>query len=148
MFASAQASHYTGCYSFRASLARSLGFHVLKDSVVLGSDTGEPIILHVSLTPPIGTLQSTVLDWLSRIELASAGSICAFKAAGELEHLCEADGDGSLLPAASLPWSPLAAVSLLPAANHVATAPLSESAACSRRKLLDVKGDYTNDSVA
>jgi hypothetical protein len=147
MFASARAPRDTGCFCFRPSLARSLGFHVSIDSVLLGSDAGEHIILHVTLTPPFGTLQSTVRDWLSRIAQDSVGNICACKAAGEPEHLCEEGDDGSLPPAGSLPWSPLAAASLLPAACHTVTGPLSDSASFSAVKLLHADGDCSVDAV-
>ena len=100
MFLSAKVPAGTGCFSFSVSLARSVGFRVIKDAVLLASDTGDPIILHVSLMPPDGTLLTTVRDWLSRIEAESTGRICALKAAAEPLW----DADGATPPTSPLPW--------------------------------------------
>ena len=124
-----------GVTFFPASLARDIGFRVLKDAVLLASDKGDPMILHVSLMPPDGTPLDTVLDWVSEIEAASTGCICAMKAAAEPRR----DDDGAASPTSPLPWASLAAASLLPvtAARHqpCIVGPLGTSATSSATKL-------------
>ena len=136
MFLSAHVPSGTGCFFFPASLARGVGCDVLQDDVLLASDTGDPIILHVSLKPPYGTPLKTVLAWVSRIEAASTGCVCAMKAAAEPLW----DADGAAPPTSPLPWMSLAAAaSLLPmtAASHqpCTVDPLSDSASSSAAKL-------------
>lgn len=135
MFLSAPASSGTGCFFFPASLARSVGFDVIQDAVLLASGTGDPIILHVSLKPPYGTPLSAVLAWVSQIEAASAGCVCAMKAAAEPLW----DADGAAPPTSPLPWESLAAASLLPmtpaSQQYCFVDPLCASASTSAAKL-------------
>lgn len=135
MFLSARAPSGTGCYFFPASLARSAGFDVIQDDVLLATDTGEPILLHVSLKPPYGTPLAAVLDWVSRIEAESTGRICALKAVAAKPTW---DADGAAPPTCPLPWTSLAAASLPPNAASQQSCiidPLGATALLSAAKL-------------
>jgi hypothetical protein len=129
MFLSAHAPSGTGCFFFPASLARSVGFDVIQDEVILASDAGDPIVLHVSLKPQYGTPLKTVLAWVSQIEAASTGCVCAMKAAAE----------DAAPPTSPLPWMSLAAASLLPMTSVCQQScivdPLCASASSSAAKL-------------
>ena len=139
MFASAHVARDTGCFSFPVSLAREVGFTVIHDDVLLASVSGEPIVLHVSLKPPVGTPLDTVLSWMARIQAASTGRICATKAAAEPIY------DGAVPQNSPLLWKCQACSSFLPIPEAAPIRPctrvtdplaLSASASESAAKLL------------